>query len=82
MIEKSPSAHLATAFHTAFAGAYVQAARHKYPRLVGLLPYHGQDVHIIHGGNRWWQILCIPGQSAAMCIWGRSGFSRCSLLTR
>ncbi len=64
MIDQSSSANLATAFHTAFVSSYVRAARQKYVRLASLLPYHGQDVHIIHGGNRWWQILCIPGQHA------------------
>jgi hypothetical protein len=64
MIEQAVSANRATAFHTAFVSAYVKAARLKYVRLASLLPYHGQDVHIIHGGNRWWQIVCIPGQRA------------------
>ncbi len=56
------SAERAAAFHAAFALTYVRTARQKYPRLFGHFPYHSQDVHIIHGGNRWWHVLCIPGQ--------------------
>lgn len=56
------SAARAHAFHSAFARTYVQTARQKYPRLFGHFPFHSQDVHVIHGGNRWWHVLCLEGQ--------------------
>ena len=62
MTSNPASAELAAAFHAAFASTYVRLARQKYPRFASQLPYHGQDVHVIHGGNRWWHVLCVPGQ--------------------
>ncbi len=62
MIETSVSARLAAVFHTSFASAYVRLARRKYARVMNHLPFRAQDVHVIHGGNRWWQILCVAGQ--------------------
>lgn len=62
MTEQANTNRLAEAFHTAFGAAYIAAARQRYPRFVTQLPFHAQDVHIIHGGNRWWHILCIAGQ--------------------
>jgi|GEM_PF-4826085 len=63
MINEHPDpGRLADAFHAAFVTTYSTLARQKYRRHAGHFPYHGQDVHVIYGGNRWWQILCTPGQ--------------------
>ncbi len=63
MTNIQPTSHdLADAFHSAFVATYVTLARRKHPRYAIHFPFHGQDVHVIHGGNRWWHILCIPGQ--------------------
>jgi hypothetical protein len=60
--EAPDTGQLAEAFHTAFVVTYTNAARQKYPKLATRLAFHGQDVHVIHGGNRFWHILCLPGQ--------------------
>lgn len=62
MTEHSLSVQLADAFHAAFVTAYTALARQKYPRHAARLPFHGQDVHVICGGNRWWHILCVSEQ--------------------
>jgi hypothetical protein len=81
MMETPPpnSGRLAEAFHISFVDAYTRTARAKHPRLASHLPFHGQDVHVIHGGNRWWQILCVPGQHAGDIRYGPVG--RFTLLT-
>jgi hypothetical protein len=73
MIDSTESAHLAIAFHSAFATTYVRLARQKYPRHFGHFPFHSQDVHVIHGGNHWWHIVCLPGQRDGMLNLGPIG---------
>ncbi len=61
-MEEGPAfAYLAELFHAAFVRAYAATARARYLRLASRLPFHGQDVHVIHGGNRWWHVVCVPG---------------------
>lgn len=64
---------LAEAFHRAFIDAYTKTARQKLPRLASRLPFHGQDVHVIYGGTRWWHLLCIPGFHAGDTRYGPVG---------
>lgn len=67
------TSRVAEAFHCAFVAKYATLSRQKYPRLAGRLPYHGQDVHVIYGGNRWWQILCISGPRYGDMRFGPAG---------